>query len=464
MVPSTTDFPGNIGVLDPDMLLKFNPSLRQADQILVAYSGGVDSSVLLFLLASLRASGKLAAQLRALHINHGIHQASRDWASHCADFCSQLDIPFEAVRVTVSPKPGESLEMAARNARYRIFEQKLGPEWLLLQGHHQGDQAETVLYRLMRGSGPAGLGSIPPQRPLGSGRLLRPLLPFSRESIMTCARTNALCWIEDPSNTDEAHDRNFLRSRVLPLLESRWPHAGAAISRAASMCREADKLLENLAKIDLQTVQAQPGNRLKIGELTRLDEVRQRNLLRYWLEHWSLALGGPRVSHTLISGIQQDIIPAAEDAEPFLQWAGDNSTLFVRRYRQQLYVLPPLPRSEAGVWDTGDSLALPYPLGTLTLSPTEGPGLPMDRLSQIEVRFRSGGETIKPCGRSTRTVKNLLQENGVPPWLRPHVPLLFCNGELVAVGDLAVSENWWCEAGNNNGRLEWKRADLDCGY
>jgi tRNA(Ile)-lysidine synthase len=430
----------------------------------VAYSGGVDSTVLLALLDDLVNSGRISAELLAIHINHGLNPASDHWERHCAGFCRERGIPFRAVRVTVTTLPGESLEMAARRERYRVFEAELPDQGFLLQGHHLGDQAETFLYRLMRGNGPAGLGGIPATRKLGRGTLLRPLLGFSRSEIAGYAQALGLTWIEDPSNSLEVHDRNYLRNSVLPILAARWPHAEAAISRTSDLCREAGDLLSDLAAIDLAVCSAPPGNRLQIEALTVLSEARQRNLLKYWLEFWSTHFGGTRVTWNLLRQATGLLVKTTGDHAGEVQWGRGRETLFVRRYRNHLYVLPGLPSCTDLHWDTSRKLQLPSPLGELSFEKTGGPGLDSGRLPALEVRFRAGGETIKPPGRPTRTVKNLMQEHGVPPWMRDHVPLLYHGNVLVAVGDLAASEDWWQPRGENNARLIWKRTELDCGY
>jgi tRNA(Ile)-lysidine synthase len=465
MVPSTADPAGPAGYPDPGRLLQRHSVLAEAPHLLVAFSGGMDSTVLLALLAELASSGRLSGELRALHVNHGLNPAASLWQEHCRNFCQSLGVAFQAVAVQVMPAPGESLEMAARTTRYRVFAEQLPPGGLLLQGHHQDDQAETFLYRLMRGNAPAGLGGIPVTRELGHGHLLRPLLDCPRAALEAWARARNLSWVEDPSNTDAVHDRNYLRSRVLPALQARWSHAGEAIARSAAYCRETAVLLDDLAQQDLAGAVVAPGNRLQVDILQSFSDARQRNALKYWLTHWSRHFGGATVTRHLLEQTVQDLIMASSAAgEAVVGWGTGPQTLQVRRYRNLLYVLPPLPASVDTQWQTGESLRLELPVGELSLEPTAGPGLPLARLGTLEVRFRAGGKTIKPPGRPSRTLKNLLQEHGVPPWLRTHVPLLYHAGELVAVGDLVVSADWWETGEGRNASLVWKRSDLDCGY
>jgi tRNA(Ile)-lysidine synthase len=464
MVPSTADFNASARLLAPGSVLERHPSLAEAGTVIVAYSGGVDSTVLLALVAKLRQAGTITADVQALHVNHALNPAADDWEKHCAAFCGQLGIDFNSVRVAVNPHSGESLEMAARRERYRVFAEQVPADGLLLQGHHQDDQAETFLYRLMRGNGPGGLGAIPASRKLGQGTVLRPLLAFPRQEIIAYARAAGLQWVEDSSNLSAVYDRNYLRNSVLPLLEARWPHAGAAIAHSATLCREAGELLAELAGIDLAIASVPPGNRLLTDPLYALGESRQRNLLKHWLEYWSKYFGGAPVTRKLLHETARMLSQHAGSQGGELQWGNGGEMLHVCRYRNHLYVLPSLPPVRELHWDTSQVLRLSPPLGELSLEPTGGPGIPAARIPALTVRFRAGGESIKPPLRPTRTVKKLLQEHGVPPWMRDHVPLLYHEDELVAIGDLATSAEWWQSEGGDNVRLVWKRSDLDCGY
>ncbi|GAE56601.1 hypothetical protein XPR_3236, partial [Xanthomonas arboricola pv. pruni MAFF 301420] len=246
------------------------PPAAPPGPVLVAYSGGVDSSVLLHLLATTpryRVTG-----LRAVHVHHGLHADADAWAAHCQRQCDALQVPLQVAQVQVARDSGLGLEAAARHARHVAFAAALAPgEWLAL-AHHRDDQAETFLLRALRASGPDGLAAMRAQRPFAAGMLWRPLLAHARAEVLAYAQAHRLQWIEDPSNADARHDRNFLRTQLMPVLQQRWPQAAEALARSAQLSADASDLLlqEDTAllpglltaagALDLPALRAQPGN------------------------------------------------------------------------------------------------------------------------------------------------------------------------------------------------------------
>ncbi len=413
----------------------------------LAYSGGLDSSVLLSLLAQLAPS--LGIAVTALHVDHGLSARAGDWRAHCESVCRQLGVAFESHAVTVNSR-GQGLEDAARRARYRVFEQCLPEGGLLLTGHHLNDQAETLLLRLMRGAGPKGLAAMPVSRPLGRGHLLRPLLDIPRQQLRDCAETSQLDWIDDDSNAELDFSRNYLRHKVMPLLEQRWPDFSERWQQTAQLCRQTEQLADQWAEQDLALADEQPerlGFSLSLPLLMSLSDARQTQLWRYWLS----LRGADTPSRRQLQQLQQQLLGGRRDAEPQVSWG---KTL-LRRYRQRLYLLPaqllscrdleavdePSPEPLCPV--PGQSLSLPRG-GCFRLSaPGDDGGLPL-RLpvsSRWQLRYRRGGERCRPSGRQhSQSLKKLLQEYGVEPWLRDRLPLLYVNGELAAVGDY-----WACQ-------------------
>ena len=268
-------------LFSPAQLLDQLAHLPPAQRYWVAYSGGCDSTVLLHALAALR--DQLPVELHALHVNHNLHEAAPTWAAHCRAVCETLAIPLTEVNVDARAAKGESPEAAARAARYCIFTDVLKAGDGLLLAHHRDDQAETLLLQLLRGSGPRGLAAMPAHRPQGAGWLGRPLLSFSRQELCRYAEAEKLQWIDDPSNFDTDFDRNFLRQRVLPLLQERWPAAATTLGRAAEHQAEAAELLHQLAEEDWQLTAGPQADTLQIDSLLRLTPDRQRNVLRYWI-------------------------------------------------------------------------------------------------------------------------------------------------------------------------------------
>jgi len=419
----------------PAQLLDQLALLPPARRYWVAYSGGCDSTVLLHALATL--GDQLPVEVRALHVNHNLHEAAPAWAEHCHAVCEALDVPLYEVNIDARAAKGESPEAAARAARYRIFKEVLNTGDGLLLAHHRDDQAETLLLQLLRGSGPRGLAAMPPHRPLGDGWLGRPLLEFSRRALCRYAEAEELRWIDDPSNFDTEFDRNFLRQRVLSLLQERWPAVTTTLARAAGHQAEAAELLHQLAEEDWQHAAGSQAHCLQIEALTQLTPQRQRNLLRYWIDTMNKL---PLPDQQRLNRILKEVVPAAVDAQPCINWPGGQ----VRRFAGLLYLLAEEPAQLAGplAWDLRQSLELADGR-VLTVSVVSGEGLQVELQgnANLSVRFRQGGEVCRPAGRGHQhELKKLFQEWGVPPWERARVPLLYVGEELAAVVGYCVCE------------------------
>lgn len=445
---------------DSDYLAPHLPKLRSAGHCYVGYSGGLDSHVLLHALVQLLGSEAVTA----IHINHQLSANAGQWHAHCQAQCDSLSVAMLAESVSVE-NAGRGLEQAAREARYQVFEELLGETDLLLLAHHADDQVETVLYRLLRGTGTKGLAGIPMSRPLGAGEILRPLLPYPRAELEAYAVAQGLQWIEDESNRDTTFDRNFLRQKVVPVLAERWPDYAARVTHSAALCAETDQLAEILAAQDLEAVyerSARVGWSVALEPLMSLGLPRQANLLRHWAGRHQLAMPGHRIIETVL----HELLPARQDAEPLVSWSGGE----LRRYQKHLYLLPPNfstdSRGEGSVDGSGLRRAplvldvsgeLVLPDGSLLTATSErGGGLRVPQGVNVEVRFREGGERCKPAGRSgSNTLKKLFQEYGLEPWLRNRVPLLYVEGELAAVGDLWVCEGFVAAEGEEGMALQW---------
>lgn len=386
----------------------------------VAFSGGLDSTVLLHAMAERRAD--LGAPLAAVHVNHNLQPQAAEWQRHCAEACAALDIPFECFSVTVRAADGESVEAAARESRYHAFGELLAADECLLTAHHQDDQLETFLLQAFRGAGPHGLAAMPRQAPFGRGRLCRPLLDFSRAELEAWARARGLEWLDDPSNAEARFDRNFLRLEILPALRQRWPQLAATVSRSARHCAEAAWLLDEMAALDLAETGVEGA--IRVVALRRLDPPRQRNLVRHWLA-WQ---GFPRPSEKKLEHVLSDVLDAAPDREPCVDWAD----VAVRRYRGMLYADRRLAAPRTGAWQ-GGRFALGEGWGELERVAADT-GLPE---GEVEIRLRAGGERLRLPGRQHHhSVRKLFQEAGVLPWMRDALPFIHVNGELAAVGDL----------------------------
>lgn len=304
-------------------------SLTDATHLCVAYSGGIDSHVLLDLTVK-TFRPQTNYQVTALHIHHGISQAADQWVKHCEQVCALLQVPLTVRWVNGKVTDGRSPEEVAREARFAAFAEFLQEDKCLLLAHHEADQAETILLRLFRGSGPLGLRGIPETALLAKGKILRPLLTVSKEAITQYAHANYLQWVEDESNRDNRFDRNFLRQQILPLLTTRWPRVIRSINRTGALCFETALAMQTLAANDLQSLQGNKAEILSIAQLLKLEPLRRREVLRYWLQ--TLGCAFPSLDH--MERIDREILKARPDARPRLKIGSYE----IRRVRDELSV------------------------------------------------------------------------------------------------------------------------------
>ena len=421
---------------------------RSASGWCVALSGGLDSTVLLHLLAGL-AQREALPPLSAIHIHHGLQAAADAWPAHCRELCAALSVPLQVEYVQVAS--GASLERAAREARYAAFAARLGIGELLLTAQHRDDQAETLLFRLLRGAGVQGLSAMSVSRALGAGQLVRPLLNCSRDELLAYAREHKLTWVEDPSNTDERFSRNYLRRQVLPALLSRWPQAATNMARSAAHLSEAAQLLDELAQQDISAAQVSTEfawlrlPNLALPALRSLSEPRQRNALRYWLrpltampdsEHWAG---------------WQALRDAASDAAPIWKLAAGE----LHRSDERLW------------WLAGDWLCSPLPVN-VAVQGNQPLILPANGSVRIDgqlpagnwqLGYRQGGDQLLLPGRGHRDLKRLFNELRVPAFIRDRLPLLRLDNQVVAIANLSgmqgVADGSW--------QLHWQPPTNDQG-
>ncbi len=417
--------------------------------ILVAHSGGLDSTVLLHALAESQAAR--ARGLRAVHVDHRLQADSAAWSRHCEDFAAKLGVPLVTRTVEVARAPGLGLEATARRARYGTIEAMLADGEIVALAHHRDDQAETVLLKLLRGAGPEGLGAMRTLRRLGRGYAWRPLLSLSRAMLRGYAERHGLAWIEDPSNADVSLDRNFLRIEVLPRITRRWPEAETSIAQSAAWARAAADFIDEEAERALARVQGLDPSTLRFREWLALPDALRDPVLRKWLR----AVALPEPTQFQVAELVRQLGEAGEDRQPCVRWPG----VEVRRYRDLLYALPPLqlPPLDWSAAFTGATLVLPADIGSLSLAPATPAAEPPRLAEPAHVRFRRGGESLRLHGGAhTRELRDLLQEAGIPPWQRSRLPLVFdAAGALLAVADLWISEAGAERLARAGARLEW---------
>lgn len=403
-------------------------------RILLAWSGGRDSTVLLHLVHEWTHGND--TELRALHVNHGLHDSAEGWQAHCENLASGLGVALDSLPVVVA-SDGMGIEASARAARYAALQSCMREGDWLLTAHHEDDQAETVLLNLMRGSGVSGLRGVAVARPLGPGWLVRPLLNVSAADIDSYAQAHKLSWIHDHSNADQRHDRNYLRATVVPALRERWPGAAHSLARSAALAREAASLLDEMAAADI-AVCGEAG-RLSIAAMQRLSAARQRNVIRGACR--ALALRTPPFKQ--MQSIQRQLPGARIDANPLISWDGTEA----RRYRGHIYLVAAQGRftiSNGARLSHESAVSLGPHAGVLTLVAAQDGGIrEAIARSGLDIRFRQGGERLQPSGQSRhRRLKSLLQEAGVVPWMRDRIPLLYEHNNLVAVGDLWIAAEY----------------------
>ncbi len=389
-------------------------------QFVLALSGGIDSRTLLHVAASLRDG--LGFSLRAIHIDHRLQPDSPRWAECCRRWCEALAVSLDVACVEVTRISELGLEAAARSARNDAFATRLGDDEVLLTAHHRDDQAETFLLRALRSPGYDGLAGMRPRRRFARGWLARPWLDVPRAAIRAEAVAAQLDWIEDPSNADTAHDRNFLRHQILPRLTQRWPQAVAALATSAE--RAADLLV--LAEAEVQRLLARhrdvdPGV-LNIGVLD-LDAGTAIAVLKAWLRDLALPAAPP----SALREMWRQMRDARADRVPEVCWPGG----VMYRYRERLFARRPLAMTT--VVEQAWSTSAPFVLADARVLPALA-GL-FDE--PLRVAARRGGEKIRlHATASRRPVRLLLQEYGVPPWQRAALPYVWQGDRLLAVGDL----------------------------
>lgn len=416
--------------------------LKEHQELVVAYSGGVDSHVLLHALAVLRQQHSFS--LSAIHIHHGLSDNADLWLKHCADVCEQLSVPLQSAKVALQKQPRQSLEALAREARYGEL-QRLAPDnSTILLGQHRDDQLETVLLQLKRGAGPKGLAGMARQwqgsRDRGSEaaktvNYFRPLLDITQEQILDYAKAHNLQWQEDESNQNTDFERNFLRQQVLPALTTRWPEFAKSVSRSASLCAEQQALLDELSEEKLLGIQT-PEHTLGISKLAELSENWQRQLVRLWLAKQNI----PSPSRAVLGQLKGELFAASDDANPIIQWQNWQ----FRRFDQQLYVVP-ISKDLSGTridWQGEQHISLPQALGclsftskTMSTPKKASPACVLDpQVGPISLRFGGYGDKFKALGaQHSKPLKQWFKQWKIPPWQRDKVAIVIQNKQVQAL-------------------------------
>ncbi|MGI9290394.1 MAG: tRNA lysidine(34) synthetase TilS [Gammaproteobacteria bacterium] len=446
------DSPADISDSSPlrDVFHSALQSVEPGVPLCVAISGGRDSVVLLHLAATLS-----NRPVYAVHVNHGLHPEAADWADHCQRVAQRLRVPVTVLEVTVAENHPQGLEAAAREARYQALHDHLKSGEVLLTAHHEQDQLETYLLQLLRGSGVAGLSAMPQLQERDGIVHFRPLLNVAADDISNYAEEQGLEWIEDPSNADEKFDRNYLRHVVIPRIHDRWPAADRVVARAARLSAKAAHMLDELADIDLAGHFGQYW--IDLAALLSLNADRQANAIRSRLRLWEFAVP----SEAQLGQALQNLLHAADDRLPEGSWPG----VRVRRFHDRLWFFQetsdPVASMEgapqAYSWIPDSALEMGGVRGNLQAENVTSGGIALSWFeAPLQVRFRRGGESLRPGSEAaTRKLKKLLQENDIFPWMRCHIPLVYRDEQLLAVGDLWTDAAAMAAEGEAGKRITW---------
>ena len=409
---------------------EWSSRLEQWSRLVVGFSGGLDSSVLLHLLAS---HSSLKDKLLAVHVNHGISVHASMWQKHCQEFCLQLGVPYFSQAVAFDRSA--NLEERARTARYEAFGSVMKADSCLILAHHQDDQAETLLLQLFRGAGVDGLAAMSELSDNAGMVVARPLLSHSRLQLEDYAQAHELQWVEDESNQNLHYSRNYLRQQVMPLLSQHWPGVVGNIARAADHCQQAKANLDELAQTDASELM-QPTDSLAIEPLKILSFERITNILRVWIRKNQVPLPSAATFNRLI----HEVIFASQDAMPMVSWG----EFKVQRYDQRLYLgrkaVRKLPVCTNWTNFPQDLVLADLSLTVSAIKAEQGLKVPQD--ARVQLRFRQGGEEIRWRGQ-TKQLKKLFQEWQVPVWLRDSVPLIYINEQLAVVVQYAISDDFF---------------------
>ncbi len=461
-------------------------------KFLIAYSGGVDSHVLLHLCAALKnhPSGS-ELEFSAIYIDHGLSPEAKKWGQHCQQICYALDIPLTIMEVNARPENGQSPEAAARTVRYQAFSEILTKEECLLTAQHLDDQAETLLLQLMRGSGIRGLSAMPEVKTFGKGWLCRPMLEYKKHAILDYARLHQLQWVEDESNQEQQYDRNFLRHSIIPELEKHWPAVQANIARSAQLMAESQFLLDEMAKQDFTELAETENARIdpsklvldKVRDLTvprhsdtqvasakdSFGQARLHNLLRYWLHFNAL----PMPSRKILQQIIDNVICSRKDASPVVSWKRDHFQCEIRKYRNTLYLINRTGQSKTSnkhreqtfILQVEQPVKIPV-IGLIEIQPVSSisqTAYSRKKLleKELTIRFRQGGERFRKYpGAPSTLLKHWFQEQAIPPWERDNLPLIYRDNELIQIGNFMVNNSFCTEDKQDSCIICFKREQV----
>jgi tRNA(Ile)-lysidine synthase len=428
---------------------------RKPAPLVVAFSGGRDSTTLLDLAVRLRAERVRAfADLVAVHVHHGLQAGADAWAEHCERMCRQLDVELDVRRVVVRPR-GRGPEDAARQARYAALVEAAHEHGarVILAAHHLDDRVETFLIQWLRGAGPEGLAAMPAVRSFESVQVVRPLLDVPRADIDRYVALRGLMHVDDPSNADVRLLRNALRRHVVPALEAARPGMRKAAARSIDLVAEAAEVLRETGAADLAgCTSGAPEGMLYVDRLARLTPARQALVLRCWLAEFGLET----MSRARLRDLQEQALMARPDARLLLRVG----PFEIRRHRGLLLLRASQRTSSDAVtvsWQGEPEIAVPVWGGVLQFATHVDEGFDAEWLAAapLELRGRGGGERFKPHPtRPSKTLKRLFQDAGIPEFERARLPLVWRGEDLIYVAGLGPDVRL-LDSGGPRVMLQW---------
>ncbi len=435
--------------LSDDSFLSSLNQFSNSNKFWVACSGGLDSSVLLHLFSINK--NKIKQDIEVLYVNHGLQEEAGDWGLFCKKLCQQYDIAYTQLEIKENYPKGVSVEAWAREKRYSLIENLMGDHDVLFTAHHLDDQVETFFLQALRGAGPRGLASMPIVKNYSNALHARPLLNYSRENLKEYAEENKLDWHEDKSNMDYRYDRNYLRHRVMPVIEDKWPSYRQTISRLISHQKESKKILDEIACADLEQALHNNIMCLNLNYINELSIERQKNLIFFWLNELSLDSPGSINIEQVIS----NIIYSNTEKAPCVNWKNTE----IRRYKNMLYASKKIEKHDVDAeyyWKPERVLNILDE--TLIAKSRCGKGISKTKTNGADfvVRYRHGGEKIQPDYLShSKTVKQLFQEKAVLPWLRDRIPLVYINGKLAVIPGFCIDESFSADEDEQSWDICW---------
>lgn len=416
-------------------LKKINKIINFTQKILIGFSGGLDSTVLLHSLKKIKENINKKIQIRAVYIDHNLNQNSKKWKNHCKNICLKWNIKFFSKKIDIKNFKKYGIECTARNKRYKIFQNIVLPKEIIVTAQHLNDQIETFFLALKRGSGPKGLSSMPIIKPFFNTYLVRPLLYFDKKKIFYYAKKNSLIWIEDKSNKNIKYDRNFLRLNIIPKLHKRWPFFLNSVFRSCKLCADQEKLIKELLKKDLLKTINQNGS-LKIEPLKKYSSIKRNAIIRQWFKLHKINMP----SYSKVKQIWKEIVLAKENSKPEIIL----NNYIISRFKKNIWIFPKFHNiSKISLkWNINSPIELPDNLGNLYITNNKGTIVRAPKNHEkVMIKFNLTEKIKLNKSKKIQKSKNIWNKFNIPPWLRKRTPLIYYNDKLITALDVFITEN-----------------------